>query len=104
LAYKIRQHRPLQKHSDRWRNVDLHVIAADSIAFENILTDIRADALAAGKNPKGLPLFQWKEFVEDGPGGHRIRSFAGTGTIFAQMSPPVRRVMAIGPRRAAAGQ
>jgi hypothetical protein len=101
IAYNIRQHRKLQKHSPKWKGVDLGLIAADRQAFENVLTEIRADAVQAGTNPVGLPEFQHRKIVQESPGGHRITSFVGTGTIFKQLSRPVRHVAYIGTRSSA---
>lgn len=51
----------------------------------------------------GMPQFQYRETTQESPGGHKIRSFHGNGTIFKQMSRPVRSVQRIGPRWAGAG-
>jgi hypothetical protein len=98
VAYKIRQHRPMQTHSAKWKGVELSAITGDSKAFEGILAEIRADALQAGLNPVGLPEFQHRKIVKQSPGGHTITEFVGTGTIFKQLSRPVRHVGYIGTR------
>jgi hypothetical protein len=98
IAYNIRAHRPLQKHSPKWKGVELSIIAADHKALENVLSEIRADALKAGLNPVGLELFQHREFVQESAGGHKISSFVGNGTIFKQLSRPIRHVGHIGTR------
>jgi hypothetical protein len=98
VSYKIRQHRKMQAHSPKWKNVELGIIAADGKAFENVLAEIRADAYQAGLNPVGLPEFQYREVTQEGPGGHKIKSFYGNGTIFKQLSRPVRHVGYIGTR------
>jgi hypothetical protein len=98
IAYKIRTHRKMQPHSPKWKNVELGIIAADGKAFENVLAEIRADAYQAGLNPVGLPEFQYREVTQEGPGGHKIKSFHGNGTIFKQLSRPVRHVAYIGTR------
>jgi hypothetical protein len=102
VNYQIRMHRKMQAHSAKWKGVDLSLIAADRAALNNVLAEIRADALQAGLNPVGLPLFQHREIVQESPGGHKIRSFVGNGTIFKQMSRPVRHVAFIGTRSGAA--
>jgi hypothetical protein len=98
VSYKIRQHRPMQKHSAKWKGVELSAIAGDGKAFENILAEIRADALQAGLKPVGLPEFQWREITQQMPGGHLVKTFHGNGTIFKQLSRPVRHVAYIGTR------
>ena len=102
VSYKIRQARAMQKWSPKWKGVELRAIAADSVALEHILTEIRADAVQASNNPVGLALGQFREVTSTAPGGHLIKSFIGstetTGTIFKQLSRPVRQVAYIGPR------
>jgi hypothetical protein len=98
IAYNIRLARKMQPHSKTWKGVELSLIAADRQAFGIALDSIRADALEAGLKPVGLPLFQHREFVQESAGGHRIRSFVGNGTIFKQLSRPVRHVQYIGTR------
>jgi hypothetical protein len=98
VSYKIRQHRPMQKFSKRWKGVELKAIAGDSTALEGILTEIRADAMQAGLNPVDLPMFEHRKIVKQSPGGHTITEFVGTGTIFKMMSRPVRHVSYIGVR------
>jgi outer membrane murein-binding lipoprotein Lpp len=102
VAYNIRLARKMQPHSERWKGVELSIIAADSKAFNNVLAEIRSDALQAGRNAVGLPLFQHRKIVQESPGGHKITSFVGNGTIFKQMSRPVRHVSFIGTRTQAA--
>ena len=102
VSYKIRQHRPMQRHSPRWKSVELRAIAGDSTAFENVLAEIRADALQAGLNPVGLPMFEHRKIVKQSPGGHTITEFVGNGTIFKMLSRPVRHVAFIGTRTSAA--
>ena len=104
VAYQIRMHRPMQKHSTKWKGVDLGLIAADRQAFTNVLAEIRSDALQAGLNPVGLPEFQHREITQQMPGGHLVKSFVGTGTIFKQLSRPVRHVAYIGTRNLAQRQ
>jgi hypothetical protein len=98
VAYNIRLARKMQPHSKTWKGVDLSLIAADRQAFGIALDGIRADALQAGLNPVGLPEFQHRKIVKTTPGGHTITEFVGTGTIFKQMSRPVRHVAYIGVR------
>jgi ribosomal protein S10 len=98
IPYQIRMHRKLQPHSPKWKNVELSLIAADRKAFENVLGEIRSDATQAGLNPVGLPEFQHRAIVKESPGGHKITSWVGNGTIFKQLSRPVRRVAYIGTR------
>jgi hypothetical protein len=101
VAYNIRLARKMQHHSKTWKGVDLSLIQADRQAFNIALDGIRADAYQAGLNPVHLPEFQHRKIVQESPGGHRITSFVGTGTIFKQMSRPVRHVAYIGVRNAA---
>jgi hypothetical protein len=98
ISYNIRLARPMQRHSAKWKGVDLSLIAADRKAFDGIITEIRADAMQAGRSPVGMPEFQHRKIVKQSPGGHTITEFIGNGTIFKQMSRPVRHVAYIGTR------
>jgi hypothetical protein len=101
VAYNIRLARKMQPHSKTWKGVDLRLIAADSQAFNIALDGIRADAYQAGMSPVGLPEFQHRKIVKTMPGGHIMTEFVGTGTIFKQLSRPVRHVAYIGTRSSA---
>jgi colicin import membrane protein len=99
VNYEIRLHRGLQRKlpkGNKWSGVELSTIAADSSTFQIALDGIRADAYAAGLNPVDLPMFQHREIKTESPGGHRVTSFVGTGTIFHQMSRPGRKVIGFG--------
>lgn len=98
VNYGIRMHRKMQRHSPKWKGVDLGLISADRLALENIFSEIRADTVTASKSTVGMQPFQYRETVQESPGGHKIRSFMGNGTIFKQMSSPFRYVQSIGPR------
>jgi hypothetical protein len=103
IAYQIRMARKMQKHSPKWKGVDLGIISAARQAFENVLTEIRADAVHAGLNPTDLQLFEHRKFVKQTPGGHTITEFVGNGTIFKKMSRPVRHIAYIGTRTGIGG-
>jgi hypothetical protein len=96
IAYKIRLHRQLQKHSAKWGKVELARIAADSTTFENACDAIRADAVQAGLNPVDLKPFEHRMVTKVLPTGHTERTFAGRGTIYGQLSMPRRYVVGIG--------
>lgn len=98
VSYKIRMHRKMQSHSPRWKGVELQLIAADQVALDNVLTEIRADAMTAATSPVGMPEFQHRMITKTMPGGHTVHEFIGNGTIFKQLSRPVRRVAYIGTR------
>jgi hypothetical protein len=98
VAYNIRLARKMQPHSKTWKGVELSLIAADRQAFNIALDGIRADALHAGLNPVDLPEFQHRKIVQESPAGHKITTFVGNGTIFKQLSRPVRHVAFIGVR------
>ena len=100
VAYKIRTHRKMQPYSPRWKGVELQIIAADQAALDIALDGIRADAMAAATSPVE---FQHRMITKTMPGGHISREFIGNGTIFKQLSRPVRHVQSIGPRWAGAG-
>lgn len=99
IAYQIRLARMMQPHSTKWKGIDLAKIAADSVAFEGIVGEIRADAIKAGMSPVGLP-----EGVEriiskrDETTGRIVNSFVGGSTMFKRMSTPARAVSFIGAR------
>jgi hypothetical protein len=96
LDYTVRLHRQLQKHSSKWKSAQLATIARDPSTFAGVCDAIRADALQAGMNPVDLKPFEHREIRTESPGGHKITSFVGRGTIFAQLSRPVRHVKSIG--------
>jgi hypothetical protein len=96
LDYECRLHFPLQRHSAKWKGVQLAAIARDPSTFAGVCDAIRADAVAYGLNPPDLPPFQHREITETGPGGHKITRFVGNGSIFAQMTRPTRHVLSIG--------
>lgn len=98
VSYKIRMHRKMQLHSPRWKGVELQLIAADQVALDNVLGEIRADAMTAAMSPVGMPEFQHRMITKTMPGGHIVHEFIGNGTIFKQLSRPVRHVAYIGTR------
>jgi hypothetical protein len=104
ISYAIRLHRGMQKFSPKWKGIDLGIISADGKAFQNVLAEIRSDALQAGLNPVDLPEFEHRLITETAPGGHTINRWVGTGTIFKQLSRPVRHVQRFGPRWEGAGR
>jgi hypothetical protein len=108
LDYLIRLHRPLQKHSKKFKAAELHVLARDPSTLNSVLDQIRADAVEVGISPVGMPEFVHREIVQVLPTGHTQRTWVGNGTIMKQMSRPVRHVKSIGadPRypRSAGGQ
>ncbi|MET4752560.1 hypothetical protein [Bradyrhizobium sp. RT11b] len=98
VSYKIRMHRKMQPHSPRWKGVELQLIAADQVALDNVLGEIRTDAMTAAMSPVGMPEFQHRKITKTMPGGHTVHEFIGNGTIFKQLSRPVRHVAYIGTR------
>jgi hypothetical protein len=49
-------------------------------------------------SPVGMPLFAHRKVTKRSPAGHEITEWIGNGTIFKQMSRPVRHVSYIGVR------
>ncbi|WP_439925677.1 hypothetical protein [Nitrobacter sp. JJSN] len=98
VNYGIRMHRKMQRHSAKWKGVDLGLISADRQALENIFGEIRADTVTASMSTDGMPEFQHRMITKTMPGGHTVHEFIGNGTIFKQMSRPVRHVAYIGTR------
>lgn len=98
VSYKIRMHRKMQPHSPRWKGVELQLIAADRVALDNVLGEIRADALTAAMSPVGMPEFQHRMITKTMPSGHTVHEFIGNGTIFKQLARPIRHVAYIGTR------
>jgi hypothetical protein len=92
VAYQIRLTRPLQRHSKAWKNADLYAIAKDGSTFSGVCDAVRMDAMAYSMSPGDAPLFQHREVKKTSPGGHQITEFIGNGTVYKQMSPPVRSV------------
>lgn len=103
VAYKIRTHRKMQPYSTRWKGVELQIIAADQAALDIALDGIRADAMAASMDTSEMKPFEHRMITKTMPGGHISREFVGKGTVFKQLSRPVRHVQYIGPRWAGAG-
>jgi hypothetical protein len=99
VAYEIRLARKMQPHSAKWKGVELNAIAADKRALANVIGEIRSDAMTAAMSPVGMPEFQHRMITEILPGGHVSRRFIGNGTIFKQMSRPIRKVAYIGTRQ-----
>lgn len=98
VDYSIRLARKMQPHSKLWSKVDLNLIRADQVALHNAIQLIHDDARAASENTEGMKPFQYREITEESRGGHRRTRFIGRGTIYAQMSRPVRHVAHIGVR------
>ena len=98
VAYKIRTTRKMQSHSPRWKGVELQIIAADSVALDRVIEEIRSDAMADAMSTEGMQPFVHREIVRTLPGGHVSREWIGNGTIFKQLSRPVRHVAFIGTR------
>ncbi|WP_426442884.1 hypothetical protein [Bradyrhizobium genosp. P] len=99
IPYKIRLARKMQAHSPRWKGVDLQLIAADQIALEQVVSDIRSDAMASSMNTDGMPEFQHRMITKSLPGGHTVNEWIGRGTFVKQLSRPVRHVSYIGVRQ-----
>lgn len=96
VAYNIRLARGLQKFSPKWKSAELAHIARDASTFQIALDGIRSDAVQYGLNPPDLKPFEHKMITKAMDTGHIMRTFVGNGTIFAQLSRPVRRVTSIG--------
>jgi hypothetical protein len=99
ISYKIRCARKMQPSSSKWRSVDLNLLRSDSVALDNVLSEVRADALLAANSPVGMKPGEYREITETMPGGHRSTRFIGTSSIFKEMTRPVRHVAYIGTRR-----
>jgi hypothetical protein len=98
VDYSVRLHRMLQKHSPKWKNAELAAIARDSTTFNVACDAIRSDATQAGLNPIDLKPFEHRMIRETMPSGHVMTRFVGNGTVFKQLSRPVRHVAYIGTR------
>jgi hypothetical protein len=98
VAYKIRTTRKMQSHSPKWKGVELQIIAADHAALDTVINEIRSDAMAASMSTEGMREFEHRKITKTLPGGHTVNEFVGNGTIFKQLSRPVRHVGYIGTR------
>jgi hypothetical protein len=96
VDYTIRLHRGLQSHSKKWGKAELATIARDRSTFSGVCDAIRADAIAASMSPVGMPEFARRKIVTQSAGGHQITDWVGNGTIFKELSRPVRTVIGIG--------
>lgn len=100
IPYTIRMHRKMQRHSKKWKGVELNLIAADHVALNQVCDQIRSDAMEASMNTEGMPLFQHRMITKQTPGGHTTHEFVGNGSFIKQMSRPIRHVSFIGTRNA----
>jgi len=94
--YAIRLHRPLLKHSKKWGKADLFALSRDPSTMHSVLDQVRADAVAASMSPEGMPEFVHREVKSESPGGHKITTFVGTGSIYKQLSRRPKYVTSIG--------
>jgi hypothetical protein len=94
-AYRLRLHQKMQRHSAKWKGVDLRSLENDERVIENVCAEIRADALQAGLNPVEMPRFTEREIV-DTSGVHKVVTFVGNGTMFGRMSRPAKKVIGFG--------
>ena len=90
FAYKVRLHRELQQHSQKWKAVDLAKLPPE--ALDIACEQIRVDALDASRPPDvpggGVPDVR----MTDPPTGQTRIEFRGRDTIFRRMSRPSARV------------
>lgn len=98
VAYKIRTTRRMQPRSKRWKGVELQIIAADSVALDRVIEEIRSDAMADAMSTEGMKPFVHREIVRTLPGGHVSREWIGNGSFIKELSRPVRHVAYIGTR------
>lgn len=98
INYNIRLHRGLQEHSPKWKSVDLRLLAQDHKALNNVCDEIRSDAVASSMNFDKAPEFVHREITQTSPTGHKMTSFVGRGTMFKQLTRPVRHIAYIGTR------
>lgn len=93
LAYRLRLAKDLQKHSKQWGGMDLAVIAATP-AFDNVETQVYADAVAAANDPSLLPEAGLVMRTEiDSYTGQRRIHYKGRDTFIKGMAPPTRRAV-----------
>jgi hypothetical protein len=92
LDYAIRLHRPLQRHSKKFKTTELLALARDPTTLATICDQIRADTVEASMSPVDMPMFQHRMIEEVMPTGHISRRFVGNGTIFKQLGRPGRYV------------
>jgi len=93
-AYRLRQAKALQVHSDSWKDVDLTKIA-DSTAFGIAEKAIFADAEAAALRPVNGPAGELRPVVRvDSETGRRTTEFYGRGTFVRQFKQPKRLIAA----------
>lgn len=98
LAYRRRLAGGLKTHSAAWKTVDLTAIA-DAVAFDNIETQIYADATRAAHTPVDLPAGVLREVGRTDPTtGQRTVSFYGADTFFKGLNRGGRRLSRIVPR------
>jgi len=74
-AYDLRMARGLQKHSARWKDIDLSGLKPD--AFAIAADQIRTDALSAAANPTGVPDGRLVPISKRLATGHMVTEFRG---------------------------
>ncbi len=88
--YRLRLAVPLQKHSARWKEMDLALLPAAAFAVAE--TDIRNDAQVASRRGDDVPRGQFRERVKvDEATGMRSTEFVGSGTFIGLMKRPSQR-------------
>lgn len=78
IKYRSRLLRPLQKHSEAWKDEDLTALEPTKRAYDNAENAIYADALAHARNPTDLGPGQLREVIRvDRATGRRMTEWVG---------------------------
>lgn len=92
IPYRRRLARGLQQHSSAWKGVDLAALPDAALAIAE--TQIRADAIAASRNPADLPEDALLPVTRTTESGHRITEFRGRHTFIHGLKRPSMRATA----------
>lgn len=89
-GYRKRLAKGLQKHSDRWSNIDLGTLHQDALSIAE--ADIYREAAIVARNPVDLAAGTLREIVQnDRFTGLRTSTFVGKNTFITGMKPPAPR-------------
>jgi hypothetical protein len=89
-AYRRRLAAGHQKHSDLWKDCDLHDLKG--AALKNACQAIFADSIVASKNMEAIGAMNLREVTRRGEGGHLIKEYFGDPLAWMAQFPGNRRV------------
>jgi 8-oxo-dGTP pyrophosphatase MutT (NUDIX family) len=92
LSYRRHFVTTLKEHSDRWKDKDLTVVAADEGIFTAIEDQVLTDALSKAKSPAAVKAGELRMTSRSDGMGHTINTFDGTPDAWmTPLAGPVRQ-------------